>query len=172
MTAVTAVEHGLLMPKNQTTPAEPVLMAPTGPLYPGEVFSRSLQVDDDGLIRSRGALFTGASVAFYPDGTRKFRTEYKNGKRDGVSVAWYENGRQMLSTQFVDDQRIGEEIRRNKDGFIVLRTTFVDNKPHGPQYYYRDDESQIKMFTWQDGRIDGIYREWYPSGALHLQGQL
>ena len=54
-------------------------------------------------------------------------------------------------------------------GTIRLRTTFVDNLPHGDSNSF-SEHSAAKMYTWRRGRVDGVRREWYTDGALHLQG--
>jgi antitoxin component YwqK of YwqJK toxin-antitoxin module len=164
---------GLSAEDAKSAPA-PQIAGPTpsspGVLAPGEVAANELEETNTGLVVHAGQPFTGASVAFYANGRKKYRTEYIRGQRHGASVAWHDNGRQSIVAQFIDGQRQGEEIRRDRSGTIRMKTAFVDNVPDGEQWYFYDSSQPQKVYTWRQGGIDGPFREWYPNGALHVDG--
>jgi len=55
---------------------------------------------DNGLIIHDGALFTGRAIMRYPDGSRKGRFNYVDGRYDGIVEEWYENGQRSALKHF------------------------------------------------------------------------
>lgn len=69
---------------------------------------------------------TGTLTIFYPNGSMKSTTSYKNGHLDGTNQSWYSNGLLESEQFFVEGKPIGTWHNWDKEGNMVYEESFED----------------------------------------------
>lgn len=89
--------------------------------------------------------YTGLLIDIYPNGQRKNKIFFKNGKEEGQRTLWYENGQKAIETHFKNGKEEG------------LKTSWYEN---GQKAF---------VINYTGGYKDGWRTSWYLNGQKHTQ---
>ena len=148
------------------------------------------------LGKIRKGIKVGKWIGYYENGKLKYKSNYKNGKREGEYLIYqvYEDGKIWVKGNFKDGKGEGEfltyyvngqlEYKRNfKDGKLENKVAFSyyengqlrrkenykDGKKNGEWLWYFDN-GQLKYKTnYKDGKKDGEYLWYYEDGQLEIK---
>ena len=94
----------------------------------------------------KGEPFTGEIFENYENGQLKYKSNFKDGKReDGLYERYYENGQLSYKTNLKDGKRNGLA-----------------------ESYYENGQLQYKV-NYKDGKENGLYESFYENGKLKLK---
>lgn len=153
-----------------------------GILLSREVINR---IDKNGLKQ-------GLWKFFYSDGTLMEEVTYLNDKKNGFLKRYDENGVLVKIEKYVNDvlqtdvPELKEyEIRKDyySNGQIKVEGSYFNNKPDGIRREYDEEGNIIKGYIFFDGILkaegiidangkkQGYWKEYYPSGKLMAEGK-
>lgn len=124
----------------------------------------------DGKLRYKG-YFTdgkplGEMVRYYPEGNVQAKMNYQG---DGVdAVLFSRNGEYTMAGKYRQQKKEGVwEVRRGKQ--LVARDEYRENMLDGKSVRYAENESVVEEKHWKGGRLDGVWKLFFPDGGLKLQ---
>ncbi len=132
-----------------------------------------LTLRDGKLFRQSAAVpFTGFMQEHYESGTRKSRSEVKNGLLDGVSEGWHTNGVRQVLEHFDRGLSHGARIKWHENGRRLSEVTIVRGVLHGT--FRRWDEGGVLLETVElrSGKPDGKSVGYYPSGFVRVEAMM
>ncbi len=106
---------------------------------------------------------------FYEDGTIKSATSYKNGKKNGSEHIYYPDGAILQSaSKYVHGRLHGLQQKYNSSAMLIKEEDYKHGKLDGMSRYYKDGLLN-KEITFRNGKVEGIYREFYPTGITKIE---
>lgn len=141
----------------------------TGDLYTGSVINMSKKtwkkILETYLING---LINGKYREWYPNGVLKYEGNFINGKREGMFYTWHPNG------------KIKNEMKYVNNVLDSLSFSFLENgmmeKKHNQDtdlalvYDYSEFPKNLKTFSEQFGKLNGVYTKWDKFGRKIEEG--
>jgi len=119
---------------------------------------------------SFSSLVAKTQKTFYPDGTVKSATSYKNGKKNGIEHDYYPDGATlMFAKPFVNDKLHGIVQSYTKNAIPKYEMTYRYGLLDGKSRFY-NDKAQLKAdIDYRKGLKDGYMSIYYPSGLMKIR---
>ncbi len=160
-----------------------------------EVFfnADSAQLKEIAHFRKSDSTLHGTYEAFHPNGSLQTFGHYQNGLPDSTWVYYYFNGRKRAEGKFKQGKSNGKWIyyyengNRKSEGMLrddIKHGTwtfyFESGKPKSTGTYYSDKKAGIWNYFYEDEVLKaqayyengtGIYKEFYPSGGVKMEGE-
>lgn len=95
------------------------------------------------------------------------RVTYKNNKIQGKYLQYYKSGRVWKITEYVDDKKHGKFViyTDQNQKRRLLTGQYRNNLQQGKwSYWYPDGKTINKIVIYQNGALNGISTQYYPSG--------
>lgn len=123
-------------------------------------------------------LYDGEQRSYYPSGALKAASSYKHGVLDGEKKRYNENGDLIFSARYVKGLLDGKYYQIYPDGMKEERQ-YNHGLPEGAWTTWAPKEQEeggpsnqeliiLAQATYSNGKIEGEYREYYPSGDISL----
>jgi antitoxin component YwqK of YwqJK toxin-antitoxin module len=144
----------------------------------------------DGIIYYNGKPYTGVFYRNYENGKLNYKTNWKDGKRDGPYENYYEDGQLNFKANYKDGKLDGLWEKYYEDGQLEWKINYKDGKRDGLkeeyyengklhmkenykadfndglfEYYYENGMLKQKV-NWKDGKLDGLSETYYENGQL------
>ncbi len=105
---------------------------------------------------------------YYENGGIKTKGQLREGITTGHWQYYYENGSMRMEGELKANKREGEWIFYYENGTEKSRGTYENNAKNGIwNYFYEDSNLKAQAFYENNS---GLYKEFYPSGALKMEG--
>jgi antitoxin component YwqK of YwqJK toxin-antitoxin module len=99
--------------------------------------------------------------------------ETVDGIKHGFYTKMYKNKKPWIMTTYYDGLIHGPYTEWNKDGLIIAKYKYVNGKKEGTQHEWALKGIGLtylkKEYTCKNGKLNGLYRRWYPNGYLHME---
>ncbi len=80
--------------------------------------------------------------------------------KNGEAYIYYENGKVKEFIEYKDDKKNGELKYYYEDGKLSTHENYVLGNENGMFYNYNENEKLMREREFNDGVLDGIYREY------------
>jgi antitoxin component YwqK of YwqJK toxin-antitoxin module len=90
-------------------------------------------------------------------------------KVSGYIVSYYANGSVAQKFGVVDGKKEGESITYFPSGQVKFLESFKGNRLHGEvkRWTEENDHQLVAQLHYENGKLQGEQRKWYPTGELH-----
>jgi len=106
---------------------------------------------------------------YYPDGTIKSATTYKDGRKNGIEHIFYPDGATLkYSRSYLYGKLHGLQQAYSKDALLIQEENYRRGLLDGRSRYYQNG-LLVSEIDYKHGMPDGEYREFYPSGMVRLK---
>jgi antitoxin component YwqK of YwqJK toxin-antitoxin module len=106
---------------------------------------------------------------FYPDGSKRSETTYKDGRKNGVEHIFYPDGATLkYSRNYVYGKLHGLQQKYDKNALLIEEENYTHGKLDGRSRYYHNG-LLVSEIDYRLGLPDGEYKEYYPSGVMRLK---
>jgi len=105
-------------------------------------------------------------IVYYDNGNTRFKSELKNGRREGKAFEYYESGELETEENYVDDLREGESFEYYESGKLMWEVNFVDDNLEGKASEYYESGELLSQGSFKDGKIEGEIIEYYRNGNI------
>ncbi len=106
---------------------------------------------------------------FYPDGSKKSETTYKDGKKNGIEHIFYPDGATLkYSKGYVHGKLHGLQQTYSQNAMLIQEKSYNHGRLDGRSHYYQNG-LLAKEIDYRNGRLDGSYKEFFPSGLIKLE---
>ena len=129
----------------------------------------------DGKLKERFRYFidrqnrevrNGLDEEFYPNGSKKGETSWRDGKEDGLVVYYYSDGRKSYEANYNEGRKNGYATVWHPNGQKQWQTVFRDGLTHGLwREWYADGKKKLEA-NYHDGKLDGLATWWYDNGRI------
>lgn len=116
--------------------------------------------------------FTGWITESHPDGTRKSRSQVKDGLLEGLSEGWHTNGLLQIREPYLAGVAHGVRVKWYANGATQSLATITHGKLHGPFLRWHEDGTLAEEVRMVSGQPDGLSRAYYPSGFVKAEARL
>ncbi|MEP0369169.1 MAG: membrane-binding protein [Cyclobacteriaceae bacterium] len=106
---------------------------------------------------------------YFENGHEKAMGYYEQGKQTGQWVYYFENGNKKATGLFKDNIKHGHWTYYFENGTEKSSGIYFDGQKEGI-WNYLYEEGSLKAQAYYD-QGDGLYKEFYPSGALKMEGR-
>lgn len=108
---------------------------------------------------------------YFENGFKKNEEVFENGVKV-MEKKYHDNGKLALSVTYNAKGPIGVSENFNEKGMKIRHTPYVDGHLQGVDitYNYSNGNKYVEQ-EYKNDILDGIYKEYYPSGKLALEGQ-
>ena len=107
--------------------------------------------------------------SYYPDGTIKSATTYKDGKKNGVEHIYFQDGATLkYSRNYVYGKLHGLQQEYNRNAILISEESYSHGRLDGVSRFYKNGLLS-RQIEYRNGFLDGTYREFYPSGLIKLE---
>ncbi len=120
----------------------------------------------------------GLFVYYFPNGKKKAEMQHENNGAKTSANLYYDNGKLMSYGIYRYQKKDSIWTSFNEFGRLVMRETYNNDLLNGEKrmYYIPSDpemkrEVCISITNYKDGKIEGPFAEYYPSGQLKATGQ-
>ena len=119
---------------------------------------------------SLSGLVANTQKTFYPDGTVKSATSYKNGKKNGIEHNYYPDGATlMFAKPFVNDKLHGIVQAYTKNAILKYEMTYRYGLLDGKSRFY-DEKAQLKAdIDYSKGFKNGYMSLYYSNGLMMMR---
>jgi len=107
---------------------------------------------------------------YYPNGEKKYESEFKGGMKNGFENRWFETGRMQSQFEYKDDLLNGVSKRWFINGNLQSEDTYQNNKLNGVSKIWDEKGNKIIEKTYKNDTLNGSYKEWYPNGHIKVDG--
>ena len=144
-------------------PEEPV--AETKPELEG-VTVEELELSGNYIhLKGSDTPYTGKAVGLWPNGQKKYETNYKDGKTDGLDAYWHENGQKLSEVNYKDGKPDGLVLQWHENGQKRMEDNYKDGKPDGLQVEWHENGQKFYELNFKNGeRISEKY--WNSKGEI------
>ncbi len=116
----------------------------------------------------QGGLPDSTWTYYYENGRKRAEGEYEAGRTFGYWTYYYENGEKKSEGVLIDGVKNGGWTFFYENGNPKSSGTYQANIKQGIWTYFFEDERTRAQAYYEDG--SGIYKEFYPSGAVRMEG--
>jgi len=122
------------------------------------------------VILTSTLLLAKTQKSYYPDGTIKSATSYKNGKRDGIEHIYYPDGATLrFAKPYVNDKAHGIVQAYTESAMLKYETPYRHGLLDGRSRYYDKNGLLKAEIDYKKGLKDGAMRLFYPTGLLKIE---
>ncbi len=122
------------------------------------------------LILSFSIVLAKTQKSYYPDGTIKSATSYKNGKKNGIEHIYYPDGATLMYAKpYVNDKVHGILQAYRENAILKYETVYRYGVLDGRSRYYNDSGLLKAEIDYKRGLKDGKMSLFYPSGLLKIE---
>lgn len=131
--------------------------------------------DDGQLLKTltydRG-LREGAFVEYHPNGKKAKEGTFLRDDFEGGYIAFHENGKVHIEGAYVKGLKNGVWTYYEPSGAIQMRVKYEMNREVKRQYMegsptdYYESGIPKSQYTWEDGKKNGPFTEWYDKGKF------
>jgi antitoxin component YwqK of YwqJK toxin-antitoxin module len=129
----------------------------------------ALKAGDDGLQYTSGKEnpFTGVSIEFYPDGTKRNIYRWKDGKENGLHTIWYEEtGLKKQQVNYSEGRMDGIAIEWHPDGYLKSLKHYAKGKKNGLFLSWHPNGQLSNAGFYEEDQPSGLNIEKAPDGTL------
>jgi len=112
----------------------------------------------------------GAMVAYYENGQRILKENYKDGKKNGRWIRWYENGRNESEGNYESDKLDGLIISWHRNGQKEEEGKCKDGKEEGLWTKWFESGQKKEETNYMHGQLHGDGARWYQNGQKENEG--
>jgi antitoxin component YwqK of YwqJK toxin-antitoxin module len=102
----------------------------------------------------------------YPNGTRYYESEFKNGKRNGITSWYYGNGQLSQQGNYINSVADGEFKKFYPDGTVSSTYSYVMGTRHGKVVNFHENGKVEELFHYNYGTLEG------PDSVFNDKGKL
>ncbi len=107
---------------------------------------------------------------YYRNGQLFAEGQYRRGRQNGEWTYYHENGQLDRKVTFEAGLPEGQVDVYRDDGTLSAKRSFANGKRSGEWTVYDDTgEMKLREEHYRDGKPDGQWQSWYPSGQLERQ---
>ena len=128
----------------------------------------ALETGTDGLqyVHGAGTPFTGKSIEFYPDGTKRNIYTWKDGYKHGPHIIWHENTcRKKQEVRYVDGWMDGTVLEWFSNGRLKSHGYYEKGKKNGLSLTWHENGQWALAIHYQAGQLAGLTVEKDPNGT-------
>lgn len=177
-----------------------VLLVISSSAHGQEIFQKEIYFDSDSTVlkevihfKKKDSTLHGTYESFHLNGSLQTFGHYLNGQPDSVWVYYYQNGRKRAKGRFTEGRTDGKWTyyyeNGNEKSSGILRNDvkhgtwtfyYESGKPKSTGTYYNDKKSGIWNYFYEDEILkaqayyeegSGLYKEFYPSGTMKMEGE-
>lgn len=136
-----------------------------------------MQEGDPRLTRRGGHVYfgekrySGLLVSFYPNGSRRSQTPYKDGLKHGTQFTWYGNAKPDSETRFVEGKKQGKHVGWHDNGAIRFQNEYDDDQPAREAFAWHDN-GNIAEYIRYEGKhphmVQAVHKVWRRDGKIYL----
>lgn len=126
------------------------------------------------VIEYKNGVKDGPCTEYYEDGTKKMECAYKNDNYDGPIKHYFSNGALQFTGQYVNGLKDGTWTMYTsgpKVEMIVSYAMGVEKKRiymNGTFVEHYEDGIPRSEYSYENGKKDGPFEEWYDRGSFQL----
>jgi antitoxin component YwqK of YwqJK toxin-antitoxin module len=110
---------------------------------------------------------SGAFRLYYPDGSLKLESYYKDAKLHGPSRFYSDQGQLLSESWFLDGRKEGKAKGFSLEGNLVFIQRFKHGLKRGKQEYFYENQIPRMVLTYSDqGELDGDVILYHPNGVM------
>lgn len=124
------------------------------------------EISEHGFYRE--GIWHGSYSSYFQSGQIEIRTQYVNNQLHGTYIEFYETGVRKLVGGYRDGFKSGLWTHYDEAGTVTLRERYEDGQLREVEQTsveLYDDGTVKSTAPLTDGKIDGVYSEYWPSGA-------
>lgn len=124
------------------------------------------EISEHGFYRE--GIWHGAYTSYFQSGQIEIRTQYVDNQLHGTYAEYYETGARKLVGRYKDGFKNGLWTHYDEVGNVTLRERYEGGQLKGIEetsVELYDDGSVKSTAPLTDGKIDGVYSEYWPNGA-------
>lgn len=124
------------------------------------------------LVNYKAGLKDGPFTEFHENGKKMREGTYLRDDFEGLYAMWHENGMKQLEGMYVKGLQDGTWTYYKSSGAIEMRVLYkmgVEKKRQymeGSQMEYYPSGLPKCEYTWEDGKKNGPFKEWYDAGQF------
>ena len=122
---------------------------------------------EKGVFLYQGRPFTGASVAYYPNGIKATQTIFLDGKKHGTCQKWFEDGTLSFESSYLAGKQHGMTHTWWRNGNLRSTSRFEQGVPHGVQEQWYVSGAKFKRRKLEQGHESGLQQSWRENGKLY-----
>lgn len=136
-----------------------------------EVPLSDLELQPNGLYYRINTIppFTGTASENYPNGKKKARAMFKDGKPHGQTKQWYDNGELESVIDYASGMRVGKEVQFYPTGEKKTELSYANDAPNGLVTEWYESGQKRSEGAFENGQPIGEHRWWYKNGTLDQQ---
>ncbi len=109
--------------------------------------------------------FTGLVQDLYASGTKRFESNYKDGKRHGVETRWDANGKKTREWNYKDGKIHGVVTGWDKDGSKKSEVNYKDGMIHGMETQWHANGTKMSEVNYENWKKQGVETRWLANGT-------
>lgn len=156
--------------------AAPLLAITFAVFFTGRAYAQTaplseLEQQPNGLFYRVNTIppFTGTATEDFPNGKKKVRAQFKEGKPNGEVKQWYDNGELESEVHYENGIRAGKETQYYPTGGKKTELNYVNDLPEGTVTEWYEDGQKQSEGTFKEGAPVGEHSWWYRNGQLDQQ---
>ncbi len=111
--------------------------------------------------------FTGVTIEYYPDGTKRNLYTWEAGRKNGLHIIWHEGtGRKKLEGNYANDLEDGVSLKWHPDGRLKSYGVFQLGKKQGLFVTWHASGHWATADYYEDGQQVGLATEADSDGTL------
>ncbi len=117
-----------------------------------------------------GAPSDGIHYSYHPNGSVRTEYTYQNGVKEGPFREFDERGRVVFSGSITDGAVKGKKRVYYTEGALKSEEEYVDGFRWGEsRLYFSNGRIQQQSFYNQDGKLEGLVKDYSPNGSLERE---
>ncbi len=131
------------------------------------ITSLDLQRDGNYYQKNHMEPFSGVAFEDFPNGKKKSRAEFKNGKLEGKVTIWHNTGEKSSIVNYKNGVRVGKETHWYPTGSLKLEVNYdSEGKATGICKEYHDNGQVLSEGKFTSGLEEGKHSWYFKDGAL------
>ncbi len=124
-------------------------------------------VEKDGIYyNSKGDLYSGTYIEYFPDGNVRLEMEVQDGKKHGKTAYYYEDGSPKEVRNFSHNLMDGTWIKWASSGTRIAEARYQEGKKHGKWFIWDENGTLRYEMEYQQGSKTGLWSIWDDNGKL------
>lgn len=115
---------------------------------------------DRGILYLDQQAFSGYRLESYPNGEKKSRMSYWQGKKQGKERSWYSDGTLRSLRYYQNGKKEGRHIGFWENGNWQYQFYFADGLHHGSAQEWYEDGCLYTSFNYEHGIESGTQQSW------------
>lgn len=129
----------------------------------------------DGQVAERrhfkAGVAEGPAEQFHANGTPRYKATYVNGEPEGSEIFYFPDGKKEIEGRYVNGARDGGWTYYNENGSVQMQVLYAQGRfvrqkyENGTFTEYWDNEQPKSEETYKNGKRNGPFTEWHPTGT-------